>query len=152
MSVKQSMFRIPGIDRLGSIGRPCQIFHRSMKLVQSVRYPAGRPLRSLTVQASDVSDVAIVTGASRGIGKAIALGLGAAGCRVAVNYSSSSGAAEEVAQQIIDLGGDAIVVGANCGKVSELILHQNIESNSPVRNVSFIIEYRKMKSTNWSKL
>lgn len=61
--------------------------------------------------------VCIVTGASRGIGKAIALALGAAGCKVAVNYSASSASAEAVAQEIIDLGGDAIVVPANCGKV-----------------------------------
>ena len=59
----------------------------------------------------------MVTGASRGIGRAIALALGAAGCKVAVNYSASSGAADEVAAQIADLGGEAIVVGANCGKV-----------------------------------
>ena len=59
----------------------------------------------------------VVTGASRGIGRAIALALGAAGCKVAVNYSASSGAADEVAAQIADLGGEAIVVGANCGKV-----------------------------------
>lgn len=64
--------------------------------------------------------VAIVTGASRGIGRAIALSLGAAGCKVAVNYAASSGAAEEVAEQIIKLGGDAIVVGANCGKPDEI--------------------------------
>jgi len=64
--------------------------------------------------------VAIVTGASRGIGRAIALALGAAGCKVAVNYSASSGAAEEVAQQIVALGGDAIVVAANCGKKEEI--------------------------------
>lgn len=61
--------------------------------------------------------VAIVTGASRGIGRAIALALGAAGCKVAVNYAASSGAAEEVAKQIEELGGEALVVGANCGKV-----------------------------------
>jgi hypothetical protein len=61
--------------------------------------------------------VAIVTGGSRGIGRAIALALGAAGCKVAVNYAASSGAAEEVAQQVEQLGGEAIVVGANCGKV-----------------------------------
>lgn len=61
--------------------------------------------------------VAIVTGASRGIGRSIALALGAAGCKVAVNYAASPGAAEEVAHQIEELGGEAIVVGANCGKV-----------------------------------
>lgn len=42
----------------------------------------------------------IVTGASRGIGKAIALELGAAGCRVVVNYASSAGKAEEVAAEV----------------------------------------------------
>ena len=64
--------------------------------------------------------VAIVTGASRGIGRAIALSLGAAGCKVAVNYAASSGAAEEVAHAITELGGEAIVVGANCGKADEI--------------------------------
>jgi len=64
--------------------------------------------------------VAIVTGASRGIGRAIALSLGAAGCKVAVNYAASSGAAEEVAHAITELGGEAIVVGANCGKPDEI--------------------------------
>jgi 3-oxoacyl-[acyl-carrier protein] reductase len=43
---------------------------------------------------------AIVTGASRGIGRAIALELGRAGARVLVNYARSAEAAEEVAQQI----------------------------------------------------
>lgn len=70
--------------------------------------------------------VAIVTGASRGIGRSIALSLGAAGCKVAVNYAASSGAAEEVAHAITELGGEAIVVGANCGKVSNEFLHYNI--------------------------
>jgi NAD(P)-dependent dehydrogenase (short-subunit alcohol dehydrogenase family) len=67
--------------------------------------------------------VAVVTGASRGIGRSIALALGAAGCKVAVNYSASSGAAEEVAQAIINLGGDAIVIKANCGEVSNTTIH-----------------------------
>jgi 3-oxoacyl-[acyl-carrier protein] reductase len=49
--------------------------------------------------------VAIVTGASRGIGRAIALELGRCGARVIVNYQSSSEAAEEVAAQI---GGTAV--------------------------------------------
>ncbi|MFV9505423.1 MAG: 3-oxoacyl-ACP reductase family protein [Oscillochloridaceae bacterium umkhey_bin13] len=44
--------------------------------------------------------VAIVTGAGRGIGRSIALTLGAEGAKVAVNYNSSSAAAEEVAAQI----------------------------------------------------
>ena len=44
--------------------------------------------------------VAIVTGASKGIGAGIATALGAAGARVAVNYSSDRQGAERVAQAI----------------------------------------------------
>lgn len=44
--------------------------------------------------------VAIVTGGSRGIGRAIALALGAAGATVVVNYRSRIEAAQAVAQQI----------------------------------------------------
>src|SRR6202171_1341515 len=49
--------------------------------------------------------VAIVTGASKGIGAGIATALGAAGARVAVNYSSDRQGAERLAQAIIDRGG-----------------------------------------------
>jgi 3-oxoacyl-[acyl-carrier protein] reductase len=57
--------------------------------------------------------VAIVTGASRGIGKAIALALASEGARVAVNYASSSGAAEAVVAEIIAGGGQAIALQAD---------------------------------------
>ena len=43
---------------------------------------------------------ALVTGASRGIGRAVAVGLGRAGVRVVVNYHSSGVAAEEVVEEI----------------------------------------------------
>lgn len=56
---------------------------------------------------------ALVTGGSRGIGRAIALQLAAQGCNVAVNYSTRSDAAEEVVSAIIDAGGNAIAVGAD---------------------------------------
>lgn len=57
--------------------------------------------------------VAIVTGASRGIGRAIALDLARQGARVLVNYQRSTAAAEEVATQICQAGGDALVHQAN---------------------------------------
>jgi 3-oxoacyl-[acyl-carrier protein] reductase len=57
--------------------------------------------------------VAVVTGASKGIGSGIATALAAAGARVAVNYSSDRKGAERVAQAIIDSGGEAIAVGAD---------------------------------------
>ena len=49
--------------------------------------------------------VALVTGASRGIGKAIAISLGKLGAEVIVNYSASDASAEEVAKSINDKGG-----------------------------------------------
>lgn len=57
--------------------------------------------------------VAIVTGGSRGIGKAIALRLGKEGMCVAVNYNSSPDKANEVVEQIKACGGDAIAVQAD---------------------------------------
>ena len=56
---------------------------------------------------------ALVTGASRGIGRAIALELAAQGADVAVNYASSEAAAEEVAEAIRALGRDAFAVRAD---------------------------------------
>src|ERR1700730_16472454 len=64
--------------------------------------------------------VAIVTGASKGIGAAIATALGAAGERVAVNYSSDREGAERVAQAITDNGGEAIAVGADVSKAADV--------------------------------
>ena len=51
--------------------------------------------------------VALVTGASRGIGKSIAISLGLLGAEVIVNYSSSDASAEEVAKLINDKGGSS---------------------------------------------
>ncbi len=64
--------------------------------------------------------VAIVTGASKGIGGGIATALGAAGARVAVNYSSDRQGAERVAQAITDNGGEAIAVGADVSKAADV--------------------------------
>ena len=57
--------------------------------------------------------VALITGASRGLGRAIALALGSSGHRVVVNYASNVAAAEEVVEKIISDGGDAISVRAD---------------------------------------
>ncbi|MED4264712.1 3-oxoacyl-[acyl-carrier-protein] reductase [Priestia megaterium] len=57
--------------------------------------------------------VAIVTGASRGIGRAVAIELGKLGAKVVVNYSGSEAKALEVVDEIKGLGTDAIAVQAN---------------------------------------
>ncbi|MBD1843898.1 3-oxoacyl-[acyl-carrier-protein] reductase [Cyanobacteria bacterium FACHB-63] len=64
--------------------------------------------------------VAIVTGASRGIGRATALAFANEGASVVVNYASSSGAAEEVVAQITEQGGSAIAVKADVSKADQV--------------------------------
>ncbi|MEM5315997.1 SDR family oxidoreductase [Paraburkholderia sp. JHI869] len=57
--------------------------------------------------------VALVTGASRGIGRAIALALGRRGAIVAVHYGREREKALDVAREIVDAGGQAFVLGAD---------------------------------------
>ncbi|TYS91107.1 3-oxoacyl-[acyl-carrier-protein] reductase [Rossellomorea aquimaris] len=57
--------------------------------------------------------VALVTGASRGIGREIALELAREGCNIAVNYSGSEAKANEVVDEIKGLGREAIAVQCN---------------------------------------
>ncbi len=59
------------------------------------------------------TQVAVVTGAARGLGRHIALALAQAGSRVIVNYVSSRDAAEEVVRQILETGGTAASCGAD---------------------------------------
>ncbi|MEM6446386.1 MAG: 3-oxoacyl-[acyl-carrier-protein] reductase [Cyanobacteria bacterium P01_D01_bin.123] len=68
-------------------------------------------------EAAPLTDkVAIVTGASRGIGRAIAIALGQAGASVVVNYARSADAAHEVVAEIAAAGGSAIAIGGNMGE------------------------------------
>ena len=62
---------------------------------------------------------ALVTGASRGIGRGIALELSKAGYRVAINYASNEVAAQEVLTLITQSGGEGFIVKADIAKASE---------------------------------
>ncbi|GIP23284.1 MULTISPECIES: SDR family oxidoreductase [Paenibacillus] len=64
--------------------------------------------------------VAIVTGASRGIGQQIAVQLAQSGVKVVVNYSSNATKADEVVKTIEQSGGEAIAIRADVSKVSEV--------------------------------
>jgi 3-oxoacyl-[acyl-carrier protein] reductase len=64
--------------------------------------------------------VALVTGASKGIGAAIAKELAAQGASVIVNYASSKEGAEQVVSEIKSAGGNAVAVGGSVSKASEI--------------------------------
>jgi len=64
--------------------------------------------------------VAVVTGGSRGIGKAIALKLASQGANVVVNYTSNSAAADEVVKEVEALGVKGIAVRANVSVASDI--------------------------------
>ena len=64
--------------------------------------------------------VAIVTGASKGIGAGIAKGLGAAGAAVVVNYASSKEGADRVVAEITGKGGKAIAVQGDVSKEADV--------------------------------
>lgn len=107
-----------GTNKNGSAKRLCSSSSRSSGVKAMV---ATAPESTEATAAKQVEGpVSIVTGASRGIGKSIALALGAAGGRVLVNYARSSKEADDVAQQIEDLGGSAIVVGGDVSKQEDV--------------------------------
>jgi 3-oxoacyl-[acyl-carrier protein] reductase len=62
-------------------------------------------------------NVAIITGASRGIGRSVAIELAKLGAKVVINYAGNEAAAEEVKNIIVAAGGQGIVVKADVGDV-----------------------------------
>jgi 3-oxoacyl-[acyl-carrier protein] reductase len=64
--------------------------------------------------------VAVVTGASKGIGAGIAKGLAAAGASVVVNYATSKDGADHVVAEITEAGGSAIAVQGDMSKTADV--------------------------------
>jgi 3-oxoacyl-[acyl-carrier protein] reductase len=64
--------------------------------------------------------VAVVTGASRGIGRAVAIALAVAGAQVVVNYARSSTAADEVVAEIVTAGGSAVAIQADVSQADQV--------------------------------
>lgn len=78
--------------------------------------------------------VALVTGASRGIGREIAEELARNGAKVVVNYASSPGKAEEVVDGIKQRGGEAVAIQADISSVAEIemLFHKTLEAYGQV--------------------
>lgn len=106
------------------------------------------------------SKVAIVTGASRGIGKEIALTLARAGARIVINYKQNSEQAEEVATEIRELGQEALVIKADVSKAEdvELLVKTTLEhfgkidfliNNAAVTKDNLIM---RMKEEDWEQV
>ncbi len=114
----------------------------------------------MTLSKSLEGQTAIVTGASRGIGKAIAIFLAKEGAEVIINYSSSLENANKVVSEINSLGGKAYPLQAdisNENSVNELIKkvlekHNKIDvlvNNAGITKDSLLM---RMKTDDWQKV
>jgi glucose 1-dehydrogenase len=83
--------------------------------------PNSRPVPSVPYHSILVGQPALVTGANSGIGRAVALGLAKAGADVVVNYVTDPAAAEEVANEIVQMGRRAIALKADVSKEEEVL-------------------------------
>ena len=83
---------------------------------------------------ADQPRTALVTGASRGIGRAVVLRLVAAGHRIGINYRSHGDEANELRDQIVSDGGEAFVVQADVGVKEDVtrMVEQTEESLGPI--------------------
>jgi len=64
--------------------------------------------------------VAVVTGSSRGVGKAVALGFAREGARVVINYTSNRKAADETMEAVRSMGTEAVSVKADVARASDV--------------------------------
>ena len=104
--------------------------------------------------------VVVVTGASRGLGRAIAEDLGGAGAKVVVNYSSSKEPAEEAARSISENGGEAVVVQADVSdpEQAQKLIDRAVEEfgriDVLVNNAGINVDrtMRKLSVEDWDKV
>ena len=104
--------------------------------------------------------VVVVTGASRGLGRAIAEELASGGAKVVVNYSTSKEPAEEIVSQISESGGEAIAVQADVSDAEQAqkLMDRAIEEYNRVdvlvNNAGINIDrtLKKLSVEDWDKV
>jgi glucose 1-dehydrogenase len=82
--------------------------------------PVDSTVARPSVPLALAGQVALVTGANSGIGRAVAIGLGRAGADVVVNYVADGAAADAVVAEIAAAGGRALAIRANVAKEAEV--------------------------------
>ncbi len=110
--------------------------------------------------AQITNQTAIVTGASRGIGRAIALALGTSGVEVVINYASSSEKAEQVVSEIKASGGNAYTVKANVADETEVnnligtVLERSKKIDVLINNAGITRDglLMRMKTEDWQSV
>tara|TARA_Y100001970_G_scaffold280432_1_gene389419 strand:- start:47 stop:802 length:756 start_codon:yes stop_codon:yes gene_type:complete len=109
------------------------------------------------IPQSMLGQTALVTGASRGIGRAIALALGKAGAEIVVNYSNSEAQAEDLVTEIVNRDGKAYALKANISQENEVnnlikdILEKSGKIDILVNNAGITRDglLMRMKSNDW---
>ncbi|XP_027334197.1 3-oxoacyl-[acyl-carrier-protein] reductase 4 isoform X2 [Abrus precatorius] len=133
VAFRTANFSASGNRKIGQIRQWSPVL-TNLRPVSGLRYRSNTSLSSSGVRAQVATleeagtganqkveaPVVVVTGASRGIGRAIALSLGKAGCKVLVNYARSSKEAEEVSKEIEAHGGHALTFGGDVSNEADV--------------------------------
>ncbi|XP_020220893.1 3-oxoacyl-[acyl-carrier-protein] reductase 4 [Cajanus cajan] len=134
VALRTANFAASGNRKIGQIRHWSPIPTNLRSVSSGLRFQSNAPFTSSGVRAQVATfqeagtganlkveaPVVVVTGASRGIGRAIALSLGKAGCKVLVNYARSSKEAEEVSKEIEAFGGQALTFGGDVSNEADV--------------------------------
>ncbi len=118
---------------------------------EQMQSPANRTTTMKTNRIKLSGKVAIVTGASKGIGAAIAKQLAAEGAAVVVNYASSKAGADQVVAEIIAQGGRAVAVQADLARKADVerLFAESREAFGPIDilvNNAGVYEFRPLEN------